>query len=126
MGMALGGSMFQIRFSSCGGYQKLTESVRLNYMKKEENDALTSMSISVFASQKSYVETEAARGGYATPSEYMRELIRDDQKRKADERLEALLLEGVASGEPVPMTKKHWEAIRDEVRRYAGTRKARK
>jgi antitoxin ParD1/3/4 len=95
-------------------------------MNKEENDALTSMSISVFASQKSYVEAQAARGGYATPSEYMRELIREDQRRKAEDRLETLLLEGVASGEPLPLTKKDWEEIRGEVRRRAATRKTKK
>jgi antitoxin ParD1/3/4 len=95
-------------------------------MNNDGTDALTSMSISVFASQKSYVEAQAARGGYATPSEYMRELIREDQKRKADERLEALLLEGVASGEALPLTKKDWEEIRGEVRRRAATRKAKK
>ena len=95
-------------------------------MNDEGTDALTSMSISVFASQKSYVEAQAARGGYATPSEYMRELIREDQKRKAGERLEALLLEGVKSGEPLQMTNNDWQEIRGEVRRRVAARKAKK
>jgi len=95
-------------------------------MENDRADTLTSMSISVFASQKSYVEAQAVRGGYATPSEYMRELIREDQRRKAEERLEALLLEGVASGEPLPMTRKDWEEIRSELQVRAAQRRARK
>ena len=38
-----------------------------------------------------------------------RELIRTDQKRKVEERIDALLLEGLDSGEPIPVTKEYWE-----------------
>ena len=38
-----------------------------------------------------------------------RELIRIDQKRKVEERIDALLLEGLDSGEPIPVTKEYWE-----------------
>ena len=43
----------------------------------------------------------------------MRELIREDEKRKAQERLETLLLEGL-SGEETLLTKADWQAIRQE------------
>lgn len=48
-------------------------------------------------------------------SEYFRELIRLDQKRKAQERLETLLLEGLESGEATEMTAIYWEDIRQAV-----------
>ncbi len=32
-----------------------------------------------------------------------------NEKCKAEERIDALLLEGLASGEPIPVTKEHWE-----------------
>lgn len=51
---------------------------------------------------KKFIETEVKRGGYSTPSEYVRALVRAEQKRKAEESLEALLLEGIESGKPIP------------------------
>ena len=35
--------------------------------------------------------------------------IRADQKRKAEERIDALLLEGLDSGQPIPVTPDYWE-----------------
>ena len=46
-------------------------------------------------------------------SEYIRELIRDDEKRKAEQRLEALLLEGLDSEES-QLTRKDFDDIRKE------------
>jgi antitoxin ParD1/3/4 len=56
-------------------------------------------------------------------SEYVRELIRADEKRKAEERLEALLLEGLR-GEETALTRQDWQTIRQEA--LAHVRKARK
>ena len=62
---------------------------------------MTSMNISLPEGLKEYVEQQT-HGGYSTPSEYVRALIREDQKRRAKEQLDALLLEGLNSGDPVP------------------------
>src|ERR1035438_2321984 len=43
---------------------------------------MTSMNVSLPEELKEYVETQT-RQGYSTPSEYVRELIREDQKRRA-------------------------------------------
>ena len=43
---------------------------------------------------------------------YLRKWFRQQQKRKAKERLEALLLEGINSGSATPMTENDWEYIR--------------
>lgn len=64
---------------------------------------------------KAYIEEQVNQGGYSTVSEYFRELIRQDQKRKATERLETMLLEGL-DGTSTPMTQKDWEEIRQSVR----------
>ena len=40
------------------------------------------------------------------------ELLRDGERRQAEERLERLLVEGLDSGEPVEMTKQDWDEIR--------------
>ena len=57
-------------------------------------------------------------------SEYVRELIRDDEKRKAEDRLEALLLEGLESDES-PLTSEDWAAIRREALARVGAKKKR-
>jgi antitoxin ParD1/3/4 len=74
-----------------------------------------SMNISLPDSMRTYIEEQVASGGYSTVSEYFRELVRQDQKRKAQERLEALLLEGLDSGNATPMTYGDWEDIRKAV-----------
>lgn len=58
---------------------------------------MTSMNISLPESLRDYVEQQVASGGYGTASEYLRELIRQDQKQKAQERLEEMLLKGLES-----------------------------
>lgn len=77
---------------------------------------MKSMNISLPDTMRTYVEEQVAAGGYSTVSEYFRELVRQDQKRKAQERLEALLLEGLDSGSATPMTAGDWEDIRQAVR----------
>lgn len=77
---------------------------------------MTSINISLPDSMKAYIEEQVDKGGYSTVSEYFRELIRQDQKRKAAERLETMLLEGIDSGSSTPMTQKDWEDIRQSVR----------
>ena len=66
--------------------------------------SMTSLNISLPSSLKEFVETQVQESGFSTPSEYIRNLVRDDQKRRAEEKLEALLLEGVNSGEPIEVT----------------------
>jgi len=77
--------------------------------------AQETMNIALPESMKDFVLEQVSEGGYSTASEYVRELIRADQKRKAADRLESLLLEGLNSG-MTPLTKKDWDAIRAEVR----------
>lgn len=56
---------------------------------------MTSMNVSVPEKLKRFVEEQTKRG-CSTPSEHIRELIGEDQKRKAKEKFQALLLEGEA------------------------------
>jgi antitoxin ParD1/3/4 len=58
---------------------------------------MQSMNISLPEPLKQFVETQIASGRYSSASEYVRELIRDDEQRRTQERLEALLLQGLES-----------------------------
>ena len=75
--------------------------------------SMTSMNISLPEELKDYVE-EQTQSGYSTPSEYVRELIREDQKRRAKERLDTLLLEGLNSGDPIPANAEFWTELKRE------------
>jgi antitoxin ParD1/3/4 len=70
---------------------------------------METMNIALPESMKHFVQARVTEGGYSSTSEYVRELIRADQKRKAEERIDALLLQGLDSGEPIPVTKEYWE-----------------
>ena len=70
---------------------------------------METMNIALPAPMKSFVQERVSEGGYSSVSEYVRELIRADQKRRAEERIDALLLEGVNSGDPVTVTPEYWE-----------------
>lgn len=74
---------------------------------------MTTMNISLPDEMKAFVEAQMAAEGYASASEYLRNLIRDDQKRRAKQELEAKLLEGL-QGPAVEMTREDWESIRRE------------
>ena len=81
---------------------------------------MTSLNVSLPKSLKEHVERQVHDGGYSTPSEYVRALLREDRKQKAEQRLEALLLEGLNSGEPIPAHPAYWKK---KLRRLAGHRR---
>jgi antitoxin ParD1/3/4 len=58
-----------------------------------------------------FVETQAAREGFGTASEYLCALIRDLQKRHAKRDLEAKLREAIESGPAEPMTRADWDEL---------------
>ena len=59
------------------------------------------------------MDDQVARGCYGTASDCLLELIRADEKRKAEEELEAKLLEGL-SGPESKLKPEEWRAIRKE------------
>ena len=74
---------------------------------------------------RAFVEEQIAAGTYATASNYLEELVREDQKRRARERLEALLLEGLDSGPPIEVTPEYWEQKRARLlARFSSTQTA--
>lgn len=76
----------------------------------ENKQAHVKMTIDLSESLKTYVNEQAEADGYMSPSEYVRELIRHDQQRKAAlEELGGLILEGLRSGPPIPLTPQYWK-----------------
>ena len=81
-------------------------------------DQMTSMNISLPESLRSFAE-DRATSGYGSVSEYIRELLRQDQQRTAQEKLEGLLLEGIESGRAEPWTQEDWAELRAHIRETA-------
>ncbi|WP_332789613.1 type II toxin-antitoxin system ParD family antitoxin [Sphingomonas sp. GB1N7] len=73
---------------------------------------MDSMNISLPTPLKAFIDGQVAGGRYSSASEYVRELIRADEKRTAQDRLETMLLEGLASPE-TPWTGQDIETIRE-------------
>jgi len=70
---------------------------------------METMNIALPESMKHFVQERVSEGGYSSVSEYVRDLIRADQRRKAEERIDALLLEGLDSGQAIAVTPEYWE-----------------
>ena len=60
---------------------------------------MPTMNISLPDRLNDFVDAQISSGRYSSVSEYVRELIREYEERKAEARLEAMLLEGLASQE---------------------------
>ena len=81
---------------------------------KTKPDEMTSMNVSLPEQLRTFV-SERAAGRFGSASEYIRELIREDLKRAEQERLEALLIQGLESGDPVAVTSELWEEKRQQL-----------
>jgi antitoxin ParD1/3/4 len=74
---------------------------------------MTTLNISLPETLQSFVEQQVAKGGYSNADEYILHLILQEQAKA--ERVEALLLEGLDSGEPVEVTDDWWEQKRTQL-----------
>jgi antitoxin ParD1/3/4 len=67
-----------------------------------EGTRVTSLNISLPDPMKKFIESQVKRGSYKTPSDYVRHLLREEQKRQMREQIDKTLLESLASGDPIP------------------------
>lgn len=75
---------------------------------------MQTMNISLPDQLKAFVDHQVGSGRYSSVSEYIRNLIRDDERRAAQEKLEVLLVEGIQSGDRTEMTRLDWDDIRKQ------------
>jgi antitoxin ParD1/3/4 len=78
---------------------------------------MSTMNISLPDALKSFVDEQVTKRGYATSSEYFRELIRADQDR---ERLRKLLLDGAASKSTAAIDDSYFSGLRSRIRQAKG------
>ncbi len=88
---------------------------------------MTNINVSLPKEMRDWVEAQIKAGRYGNLSEYVRDLIRRDQKVVAEERLESLLLAGLDSldgGKGREVTPADWEKLRQRVTRRLADRTA--
>ena len=73
---------------------------------------MSTMNVSLPRELKTFVEDRVSNGGYASTSEYVRDLVRRDHDRQ---HLRSLLLEGAASGRGPIADNAYFSALRDRV-----------
>jgi antitoxin ParD1/3/4 len=83
----------------------------------------SSMNISLPEGMKAWVEEQVANRGYATPSEYIRELLREDQKRKVRDEIDQKLVKALDSSDPRDLSGSDWQRIRRRVLAKKKTRR---
>lgn len=84
---------------------------------------IITMSVSLPKELKNYIKQRTKQDHYGTPSDYIRGLIREDLKQYEQERLEAMLLQGLASGQGIPMDDAEWKKLHTEVQKQLKKRK---
>lgn len=75
---------------------------------------MTTITISMPEAMRQYVEKIVESGGFGNVSEYFRSLVREDAKKREQEKLEQLLLEGLTS-EGRTMTHEDLKALKTEL-----------
>ena len=76
---------------------------------------MTNMNVSLPEPMREWIDGQIKGGRYGNASEYVRELIRRDQERQAQERLEQLLIAGLDSGPATEMTRKDWDDLKQRL-----------
>ena len=72
---------------------------------------MSTMNISLPETMKTFVDQQVETRGYGTSSEYVRELIRKDQREQRLARLRTLVEEGLASGAATADTPDDWAEL---------------
>ena len=91
---------------------------------------MTTVTISLPDSLRSFIDEQLATKGYGNVSEYFRSLLREAKEREDDARLEALLVEGMAShgGDDIPLTREFWKELKveamDLAKKHQGQKKS--
>jgi antitoxin ParD1/3/4 len=87
---------------------------------------MKTVTISLPEPLKSFVDLQVATKDYGNVSEYFRTLLREARAREEDSRLEALLIEGLASGDEIPLTREFWKELKSDAAGIARKHRARK
>ncbi|MFT3882950.1 MAG: type II toxin-antitoxin system ParD family antitoxin [Gemmatales bacterium] len=84
---------------------------------------MDALNVSLPKAMKEYVQERVKTGGYGNTSEYVRDLIRAEQKQRAKAELEALIMEGINSGPAHEVNDEFWAGLKERVTQRTKQRK---
>jgi Arc/MetJ-type ribon-helix-helix transcriptional regulator len=73
------------------------------------------LTVSLSDDLKEFIEERTPKHGFDTTDDYIEFLLRMEILRLQRDTVEALIQEGLDSGEPTPMTKEDWTRLRREL-----------
>jgi antitoxin ParD1/3/4 len=76
---------------------------------------MTTISVTVPDKLKDFLDAEVAAGGHASAGDYVLALLNEARKRKAWDKVEELVMQGLNSGPPIEATREYWE---EKIRRF--------
>jgi antitoxin ParD1/3/4 len=77
---------------------------------------MPTMNVSLPENLKDFVESQVRSGDYSSVSEFMRKLVRREQKEHEREQLELRILEGLSSGDVVEASPEIWSQLLQRLR----------
>ena len=84
----------------------------------------TTMTISLSDDMKAFVEERIKSGTFNSAGEFIQNLIREDQERAEQNRLEQMLLKGLDGGPSIPATDAYWDDLKSRATQRATERKS--
>ena len=90
----------------------MTEAPTAISLEMEGVNNMAAIKVQLPKELQSYVDECVADGDHPDASAFLVSLLREEQKRRAEKELLALVREAKASGPATPMTRKDWEGIR--------------
>lgn len=76
---------------------------------------MSTVNISLPDPMKDYIDTQVTEGMYGSVSDYIRTLIREDQKRRANDELEKKILAALDKGNYQEVTPEFFERLRTRI-----------
>jgi len=84
---------------------------------------MSTMNLTLPDSLRAFVESQVARKGFGSPTDYLVALIRADQEKAEHDEIESKLLEALQGAPATPVTTETWAATKQQgLRRLEATR----
>jgi antitoxin ParD1/3/4 len=84
--------------------------------------AMTSLNISIPESLSDYIESRVQDGHFSTASDYFYAVVREEQKRHEEAKLEKMLLDALETEDSIEVTPQYWKTKRQNLQaRFQGS-----
>ncbi len=86
--------------------------------------ATEALNVSLPEQLRGFVDAQVSSGSYGSASEYIRELLRNEQRRLAKDNLTAFIQAGLDSGDVQTWTPERFDLLRQSLRESSAAKKA--